>query len=347
MSEKGCSCVEPTSCCAGTCCDINAAIKTVSTRLTLKDKLGAWKVRWGIGRMTYTVAPGLYAVGDPSDASSVLVSANYKLTFDALRKELDGIDCWLLILDTKGVNVWCAAGKGTFGTAELVNRIKKTGIAKMINHRKLILPQLGAVGISAHEVKKQSGFSVEYGPVRASDIKEYLTSGHKATTKMRTVRFSLWDRMVLTPIELVAAAKKSLLLFGVLFILNLFIKRPFGSADFIAYTGVVVAGTVLTPILLPTIPGRAFAWKGWLLGFIWTACVVWQNGWFNASNWLLAAGYVLTLPSISAYLAMNFTGSSTYTSFSGVTKEMKTAIPLIFTSVAVGAILLLTKSLVG
>jgi CO dehydrogenase/acetyl-CoA synthase gamma subunit (corrinoid Fe-S protein) len=71
-----------------------------------------------------------------------------------------------LILDTKGINVWCAAGKGTFGTDELVSRISKTGLSKIILHRKLVLPQLGAPGVSAHEVTKQTGFSVVYGPVR-------------------------------------------------------------------------------------------------------------------------------------------------------------------------------------
>jgi len=99
-------------------------IQTVSTRLAIGDRLGAWKVRWGIGRMDYAVEPGLYAVGKPDENAPVLVSANYKLTFDTLRMNLSGLDCWLLILDTRGVNVWCAAGKGTFGTDELINKLE-------------------------------------------------------------------------------------------------------------------------------------------------------------------------------------------------------------------------------
>jgi len=309
--------------------------------------LGTLKVRFGIGRMSYKVDPGLYAVGNPNAESPVLVSANYKLTFDSLRKELSGLDCWLLILDTKGVNVWCAAGKGTFGTDELVNRIQQTGLSETVTHRKLILPQLGAVGVSAHEVKKRSGFSVSYGPVQARDIKEYLASGCKATEEMRTIKFTTWDRLVLTPIEFIEAAKKSLLVFGVLFIINLFAARPFGLMDAVAYIGAVIAGTVLMPVLLPVVPGRAFAFKGWLLGLLWTIGISWLNGWFSAPNWLFALGYMLSLPAWSAYLAMNFTGSSTYTSFSGVTKEMKSAIPLIIISAAAGIVLLLIKSFIG
>lgn len=321
------------------------SVPVISTDISLKDTLGAWKVRWGIGRMDYKINPGLYAVGNPNHASPVLVSANYKLTFDTLRKELFRFDCWLLILDTKGINVWCAAGKGTFGTDELVGRISKVKLSEIVSHRKLILPQLGAPGMIAHEVTKQTGFSVVYGPVRAKDIKVFLDSGFKATKEMRTVKFMVWDRLVLTPVELVAAAKTSLKVFGVLFLINLFAARPFRLADFIAYVGAVVTGSVLTPILLPLIPGRAFAWKGWLLGLFWTVGFIWLNGWFASGFLLLAIGYLLVLPALSAYLAMNFTGSSTYTSFSGVIKEMKAAVPLIALSSAAGIVLLLIAAI--
>jgi hypothetical protein len=323
------------------------SVPVVSTNLHFKDILGAWKVRWGIGRMNYKINPGLYAIGKPDHTSPVLVSANYKLTFDVLRKELSGLDCWILILDTKGINVWCAAGKGTFGTHELVGRILKTGLSEIVSHRKLVLPQLGAPGVSAHEVTKQTGFSVVYGPVRAKAIKTFLDSGFKATQEMRTVKFTMWDRLVLTPVELVAAAKSSLMVFGVMFLLNLFVVRPFGLTDFIAYTGAVITGTVITPLLLPVIPGRTFAWKGWLLGLLWTLGFIWYSGGVVPGFLLLAIGYLLVLPSLSAYLAMNFTGSSTYTSFSGVIKEMKIAVPLMAISLIVGIVLLLINSIWG
>lgn len=321
------------------------SVPVISTNLCFKDLLGAWKVRWGINRMNYRINPGLYAVGKPDHTSPVLVSANYKLTFDVLRKELSGLDCWILILDTKGINVWCAAGKGTFGTDELVNRISKTGLPEIVSHRKLVLPQLGATGVSAHEVTRQTGFSVVYGPVRAKDIKAFLNSGFKATEEMRTVKFTTWNRLVLTPVELVTAAKFSLVVFGVMFLINLFAVRAFGIRDFIVYSGAVITGTVITPLILPVIPGRAFAWKGWLMGLLWTLGFTWFSGWFATGFLLPAIGYLLALPSLSAYFAMNFTGSSTYTSLSGVLKEMKIAVPLIAVSAAAGIILLLINSI--
>ncbi|HZK54980.1 MAG TPA: mercury methylation corrinoid protein HgcA [Desulfosporosinus sp.] len=318
-----------------------------STELTFQDIMGSWKARWGINRMNYKVEPGLYSVGNPNSDSPVLVSANYKMSFDRLRKELKGIKAWILVLDTKGINVWCAAGKGTFGTQELVNRIAMVQLDKVVSHRTVILPQLGAPGISAHEVSKFSGYKVTYGPVQAKDLREFINSGMKATEEMRTVKSSAYERLVLTPVELVGTYKMSLMIFGILFLLNLLGFGPFGFVDFYAYMGALFVGCVLTPVLLPWIPGKAFTWKGWLVGFIWAVLVNVLNGWPSVPQYSLlrALGYLLILPSVSAFYAMNFTGCSTFTSFSGVLKEMRIAVPAIAISIALGIVLILVSSL--
>jgi hypothetical protein len=245
---------------------------------------------------------GLYAVGKPDHTSPVLVSANYKLTFDALRKELSGLDCWILILDTKGINVWCAAGKGTFGTDELVGRISKTGLSEIVSHRKLVLPQLGAPGVSAYEVTKQTGFSVVYGPVRAKDIKAFLDSGFKATEEMRTVKFTMWDRLVLTPVELVAAAKSSLNGFWRVVSHKPVCCKAFRACRFYRLYGRCANGNRHHAFASSPdsrqglLRGRAGCWGCYgRLGFIW------YNGWFVSGFLLLAIGYLLVLPSLSAY----------------------------------------------
>jgi len=337
-------------CCSGNCCngsEKNKNVIVVSSVLSIRDIIGSWKVHWGIGRDNYMVEPGLYSIGNPDNSSPVLVSANYKLTFDTLRKNLAGLDCWILILDTKGINVWCAAGKGTFGTDELVKRIEEAGLYEIVKHRKLILPQLGAVGVSGHEILKRTGFTVIFGPVRANDIKDFISAGYSATKKMRKVKFTFMDRLLLTPMELVESAKASLLVFGVLFLLNLFAVRTFGIADFLIYSAAVLAGALITPIFLPFIPGRAFSFKGWLIGVLSTASISWAYGWFNTPFLLLGIGYMLLLPAHSAFLTLNFTGATTYTSFSGVIKEMKISIPLIIISAAAGIVLILIKTFAG
>jgi len=321
-------------------------IPQVTSTLTRSDVLGAWKARWGINRMDYKVSPGLYKIGNPDSHSPVLVTANYKLTFDALRKTLDAFDCWILVLDTKGINVWCAAGKGTFGTKELINRIKKTELHHYVTHKNLILPQLGAPGISPHVVTKNTGFKITYGPVRAEDIKEFIRLEMKATPEMRTVNFTTYDRLVLTPMELIGSLKVSMMVFGVLFLLNLMVANPFVHIDFYAYIGALLVGTVITPVLLPWIPGKAFAWKGWLLGLIWGITLNLMNGWLVSPSYSMVRGigYILVLSSVASFYAMNFTGASTYTSFSGVLKEMKVAVPAIIISISVGLLLILLNS---
>lgn len=318
-------------------------VPLAATKLTFSDRLGSWKCRWSIGRMDYKVEPGLYGVGQPDTSSPVLVTSNYKMTFDRLREQLGGLNLWIVVLDTDGVNVWCAAGKGTFGTEEVIRRIASVQLSKIVSHRTVILPQLGAVGVAAHEVTKRTGFRVVYGPIRAKDIRAFLANGMQADEKMRTVSFAFRERAVLTPIELVGAFQPVLITFGVLFILNAVGLGHYGWADFYGIIGAIFAGAVLTPMLLPWIPGRAFSLKGCILGLLWAAGFLLLNGFPSAPGfgWLKTIAYFLLLPALSAFLTMNFTGSSTYTSLSGVDREMKTAVPLMLFAAAGAVILLL------
>jgi hypothetical protein len=312
-------------------------IPQVSSTLLRKDHWGGVKARWGVGRMSYTVDPGLYALGKPGDDLPVLVTANYKMSFDRLREVLPGRDAWILVLDTKGINVWCAAGKGTFGTGELLRRISASSLKDVVRHRDLILPQLGAPGVEAHFVKIISGFKVHYGPVRAQDLPDYLDSGMKATPEMRRKDFPVRERAALIPIELIAALKAAVIIVPVLFIISAFIGREGflrnisteGVFSIIAVFGAVMAGTVLHPLLLPYLPGRAFSVKGFIIGSLTAGILLllWGYDLHSLSGILGASAWLLMISSMSAYLAMNFTGASTYTSLSGVKREMRWALP--------------------
>ena len=310
-------------------------VPQIATSLRWDDWWGTVKVRWDIGRKTYKVDPGLYAVGQPDAQSPVLVTANYKLSFDRLRANLGGRDTWLLVLDTDGVNVWCAAGKNTFGTKELAARIQSSGLTGVVTHRRLILPQLSAPGISAHKVKKLSGFEVVYGPIRAEDLPAFLDAGCRATPTMRRKAFPLWERVVLIPVELVAAFKVAIFILPVVFLLGgLETGLGFwtgattsGLLAVLALLTAIVAGTVLTPALLPWLPGRPFSVKGMLAGLVSGALLL--IGWgHQLHNVYEVLAWLLLIPTIAAYLGMNFTGSSTYTSLSGVKKEMRWAVPI-------------------
>jgi hypothetical protein len=316
----------------------------VSSTLTFKDNLGAVKVRFGIGRMHCTVDPGLYALGNPGPDDPVFVSANYKLSFDRLREALPGRNGWILVLDTKGINVWCAAGKGTFGTDELLQRIASSNLEKIVSHRTLILPQLAGPGVAAFEVKKRSGFKVVYGPVQASDIPSFLDAGLEATPAMRTKTFTTSERLVLVPVELMGAIKIGILVLAAMFVISFFLSgTSVGVAFRYTYNAAlalllgIIAGAVVTPLLLPWLPGRSFSMKGFYPGIVGAAV-------FFALQWNGEAGkeafeffaWLPVIPSVSTYLAMNFTGSSTFTSLSGVRKEMRRAVPLQIAGVTCG-----------
>lgn len=310
----------------------------VSSALRLADHWGTFKTRWGIGRMNYKVDPGLYALGNPDDKAPVFVTANYKMSFDKLREALSGRDTWILVLDTRGINVWCAAGKGTFGTKELVSRIGSSGLARIVSHRELILPQLAGPGVSAHLVKKLSGFKVIYGPIRAVDLPAFLDGGLEADPDMRLKTFTTWERVVLIPVELVGALKAALIVLPIFFLIDSLWRAgafwanalSYGLCSILAILAAILSGAVLTPLLLPWLPGRAFSFKGLIPGVL-TALAFMAFRWSVWDTWAgrieIAAWFLLIL-AISAYLAMNFTGASTYTSLSGVKKEMRWALPL-------------------
>jgi hypothetical protein len=305
----------------------------VTSALRFADRLGAWKARWGIGRMHYTVDPGLYALNQPGPGSPVFVTANYRMSFDRLRAALTGIDGWILVLDTKGINVWCAAGKGTFGTDELIRRIDGSGLPMVVSHRELILPQLGAPGVAAHEVRDRSGFRVIYGPVAAGDLPAFMVQGLKATAAMRSITFTFTERLALVPVELVGALKIALPVAAALFVLSfslsafsLFRSMEPALVAALAIGVSILSGAVFAPLLLPWLPGRAFSGKGLITGLAAVALLILVGNPRLSGMWMLML--VLAIPSMSAFLAMNFTGASTFTSLSGVRKEMRWALPV-------------------
>ena len=311
------------------------------------DRWEHLKCRTSAFRNNYTVIPGLYAIGNPGSDSDVIVTANYKYSFDMVRSELKGLNLWVLVLDTKGINVWCAAGKGTFGTAELVRLINISNLSQVINHKRVIVPQLAAVGVSGYKVTKATGFKVSFGPVHSKDIRNFIEAGYKSGPEMRTIQFSMWDRLVLAPMEINPAIKK-FPLFSVI-VLLVFGLQPQGilfedafrwGLPFLAMgLAAILSGAFLTPVLLPYIPFRSFAVKGWITGIVTMSILIKTTAIFNDANVLLSALTFIFFPMFSSYWALQFTGSTTFTSMSGVRKEMKIAIPVYIGSLVVTGIL--------
>jgi NAD-dependent dihydropyrimidine dehydrogenase PreA subunit len=152
---------------------------------------------------------GLRAIGAPDTGSPVFVTCNFDLTVRRVTRALRGLDCYLLVAPSKGINVWCAAGGGMLNAHSITSVLKTSRIAERVNHRTLILPQLSAPGVDVTRIEEESGWHCEFGPVYARDIPAYVAAGFSKTGAMRQARFPLADRLEMaamwaTPMSIVA-----------------------------------------------------------------------------------------------------------------------------------------------
>ena len=331
------------------------AVPQVATQPSARDRVGTVLTRSGPIRNIYKVTPGLYAIGKPDPESPVLVTSNYKLSFDSLRFQLDNFDTWLLVADTRGVNVWCAAGKGTFSTEEIIYSVQQSQLEKLVSHRTLILPQLGATGVAAYQLTKGCGFKAKFGPVRCNDLPRFLRNKQQTDEAMRSVTFTLRERAVLIPVEvylllkpLTIAVFAGLLLSGIgpsIFSATAAWTR---GGYFIAATLMGIAcGTILVPLILPWLPGRQFWIKGLLPGLA-GGLACW--GLFvspDRATTLEGLAVLLWTTALSSYLAMNFTGSTPFTSPTGVEHEMRRGMSFQAIAVVVSLLLWLSSPFIG
>ncbi|RQD59387.1 MAG: carbon monoxide dehydrogenase [Desulfonatronovibrio sp. MSAO_Bac4] len=307
-------------------------VPVISHAWSWKDQLGAAGARLGVIRDNYRFSPGLYALGNPNELSQVIVTCNYKLTFDILRRELQGRSIWILVVETYGINVWCAAGKKSFSTDEVIRQVKQSGLNKIVTHRTLILPQLSAPSVAAHKLKKLCRFKGVFGPIRANDLPEFLDNGMHTESQMRGLNFPLSERMEVAIVEVYGARKLMFWAFLACFALaalgpgGFTLQGIFKSglgACMIVLSG-FVSGTFIVPALLPWIKFRAFAAKGLVTGIAIGILV----SLFLAGSGPEFFASVTGVAGISSWFAMHYTGSTPFTSLSGVDREMRIYMPV-------------------
>lgn len=136
---------------------------------------------------------GLIEIGDPGPDSPVLLTCNFRLTVERVKKTLDGMNAYLLVANSRGVNVWCAATGGLLTNHDVVSVLKTSRIAERVCHRRVVLPQLAATGIESRVVLEKTGWAVLWGPVDAEDLPDYLKDHSSKSDRMRKVRFG-WPK---------------------------------------------------------------------------------------------------------------------------------------------------------
>jgi NAD-dependent dihydropyrimidine dehydrogenase PreA subunit len=159
--------------------------------------------------MPFPCRTGLIKIGNPDRNSPVLVTCNFHLTVERVRRALKSMDCYLLVANSHGINVWCAATGGHFTSHSVISVLKTSGIEKLVDHRKVILPQLAATGVEGKIVTEKTGWHILWGPVYAHDIPQFIENRNKKTPEMRQVKFPFWQRLEMAiawgfPISLIA-----------------------------------------------------------------------------------------------------------------------------------------------
>jgi len=202
--------------------------------------------------------PGLYAIGNPDRRSPALVTGNFDLTVRRVVRALDGkVDCWLLVADSAGINVWCAAGGGYFTAEKVIAAFKIYRLAEVVDHHALILPQLCANGVDGWKIRRETGWGVHWGPVKAEDIPPYLRAHRKKTEDMRRVDFPLRDRLEMVTVTLG--------FYALMILLPVFIWwRPV----FWPVTAALVGLSYFYAVVHPWLPGKDGLWKSIPLSLI-------------------------------------------------------------------------------
>lgn len=282
----------------------------------------------------YKVTPGLYAIGIPDAKSPVIVTGNYKLRFDTVRKNLGGCNAWILVVESQRHDAWCATARGIFSTEEVIRSVQEAKLEKLLKHRKIIVPQLAASTVAAHQVEKACGFSITWGTVRVEDMREFLDYHCKADPHMRMVTFTLSERVVLVPVALWTAIKSVVPALGIWLLLSCVGAGDFSFTVLFAKmqavlwaTGLgILSGTVLFPLALIYMPCRCFAANGALLGAIFSYSLTFLLGAFSPAALVAMMLWCVT---ISSFFSMRFTGAAPFTSPSGVEQEIRRFIPIL------------------
>ena len=251
----------------------------------------------------FSTKTGLRAIGSPGPDAPVLVTCNFDLTVRRVVKALEGMDCYLLVAASHGINVWCAAGGGMFNAHSVTSVVKTSRIAEKVDHRTLILPQLSAPGIDVARVEQETGWHCRFGPAYATDIPAYVVANLEKTDDMRRARFPLKARL-----------EMAVMWAG---LLSAVVLVPVAIVDWRMLPGVLAMIWGFASFLfaffdqvLHFVPGPVGLFKTLILGLAGTAGVVAYG--LGIGNWSVAStiGWSLAVLSVAVVLGFDLDGTS-------------------------------------
>jgi NAD-dependent dihydropyrimidine dehydrogenase PreA subunit len=251
----------------------------------------------------FPTRPGLRLLGQPGPDAPVFLTCNFDLTVRRVQRALRGIDGYLLVANSKGINVWCASGGGILDAHAVISVLKTSGIGERVAHRRLILPQFSAPGVDVRRVAEETGWQCTFGPAYAEDVPAYLAAGGRKTETMRHARFPLGDRLQMA---VMWAAPMSLLAGIPVAVFN---PRALPGLLALVWGFTLVVYTFYQPIKR-TVPGPVGLVKTVLLGLLGAAGVLAYG--LGPGHW--AAGQVVGWPlgilAVALVLGFDLEGTS-------------------------------------
>jgi ubiquinone/menaquinone biosynthesis C-methylase UbiE len=277
------------------------ALGQLRHQVTLRSlMIDLWAVFFRLFPPYPKVRPGLYAVGQPGPDSPVLVTGNFDLTVRRLVKAIDGkVNVWLLAANSSGINVWCAAGGGFLTAERVIGAVKAAHLHEVVHHHALILPQLCANGVDGWRIRRETGWGVHWGPVRAADIPDYLAGHRHKSDPMRWVRFPIRDRLEMMTVMLGFYG------FMLLIAVAIFWRHLFWPA-----TITMLGLSYFYAIALPWLPGRDGLFKSIPLAAIALAGLLAYRSLLNPMPWLQFFHWVVGLTGFSVFTAAEMQGMS-------------------------------------
>jgi len=116
----------------------------------------------------------LYPVGQANDASPLLVTTNFSLSYYTVLGEVEAskVPSYILSVDTEGMSVLTAWAAEKFNAEKVVQAMNKCAVKEAVSHQKIIIP--GYVAVMSGDLQEQSGWEVIVGPKEASGIPSFL-----------------------------------------------------------------------------------------------------------------------------------------------------------------------------
>ena len=278
-------------------------------------------------RKTLCVEPGLYFTGNNYDINTpLLTTGNNLLTVFMVWRAIRNRNLRILIVDTEGINVWCASGKGQFSAERIMEQIDRYPDHIISEDTAtLILPKLSLSGVSLAKLRKY-GIKAKIGPVYASELPAYLDEIPFKNRNKDVFRFSLKDRLFTLLPTLLQMIKYALFISAGLFIWHVFFKTKI----YWQVLPVMILITIIYIIFFYILPTKKFTVKGLFLFILMASGFSAYYFIFNRGKMDFLTYLFLILFSGGANLlfALSYTGDSGVSNYSLVRREVAVFLPV-------------------